>query len=491
MNILSIDQGTTSSRAIIFDELFNEKAKSAYPVKQIYPEPGYVEHDPLQILESQYHAISDVVKSCAEKIDCIGITNQRETVIVWNKKNGVPIFNAIVWQCRRTADICEKMVRDGYSDTVKNKTGLNVDAYFSGTKIKWILDNVEGARKMAKDGNLLCGTVDCWLIWKLTGKHVTDVTNASRTMLFNINSLQWDREICEYFDIPMKMLPEVVDNSGIIGYVKFDSDIPKEIHGVPVCSSIGDQQAALFGQCCYNIGSVKNTYGTGCFTLMNIGKSIILDKKLLTSIGWKIKDQLVYSLEGSVFNAGSSIQWLRDELGIISSAHECDILAESVNSSNGVVFVSAFTGLGAPHWDMYARGSLFGLTRGSGKAHICRAVLEGIAYQVYDLVSTMSTVSNIPIPILKVDGGASVSNFMMQFQSDIINCPIERPDYIESTSLGAAMMAKSALVGLDFDELTKNRRVERVFKPEISDQERASSILKWNKAIEASNIFKI
>ena len=490
MRILSIDQGTTSSRTIVFDESFNEIAKSAYPVRQIYPIPGYVEHDPKQILESQLNSVNDVLSVISEKIDCIGITNQRETVIVWNKISGEPIYNAIVWQCRRTAPICEKIISDGYEDIIKQKTGLNVDAYFSGTKIKWILDNVNGAREMAKNGLLLCGTIDCWLIWNLTGKHVTDATNASRTMLYNINTLRWDNELCDYLEIPMSMLPEVVDNSGVIGYVKESESIPEKLWNVPICSSIGDQQAALFGQCCFDVGNVKNTYGTGCFTLMNTGDSVINDKKLLTSVGWKIKDELVYALEGSVFNAGSSIQWLRDELGIINNAHECDTYAETVDDSNGVIFVSAFTGLGAPHWDMYARGSLLGITRGTGKAHICRAVLEGIAFQVYDLINSMIKSSETDVSILKVDGGASVSDFMMQFQADLLGCPIERPSYVESTALGAAMMAKIALCGFDINELKNNRCIQKVFYPSINSEKREELLSKWNAAIESTKSFK-
>ncbi|MGM9636381.1 MAG: glycerol kinase GlpK [Eubacteriales bacterium] len=490
MRILALDQGTTSSRAILFDEKGNPLASASCPLTQYYPNPGWVEHDPMEIFSTQMSAAETVLQNVTDKIDGIGISNQRETVIVWDRETGLPIQNAIVWQCRRTADLAEELIRKGYSEAVKQTTGLKIDAYFSATKIRWILDHNRDARERAKRGELLCGTVDSWLIWKLTGRHVTDVTNASRTMLFDIRTLCWDPMLCGLLDIPMSMLPEIIPNCGVIAKVKRDPSIPEALWSVPICASIGDQQAALFGQACFEAGDVKNTYGTGCFTLMNIGEKPVFDENIVTTVAWKIGDQVTYALEGSVFNAGSSIQWLRDELHLISTAHECDLLAESVDSTGGVTFVSAFTGLGAPHWDMYARGTLVGLTRGSGRAEICRAVLEGIAFQVYDLAVAMEKGSGCPITTLRVDGGASVSNFMMQFQADLLNVPVDRPVNVESTALGAASLALLALEGCTFDELPAIRTCDRIFLPAIDKTRRDKELDRWYKAVESAKKFE-
>lgn len=490
MKILALDQGTTSSRAILFDEKGNPLASSSCPLTQYYPKPGWVEHDPMEIFSTQMSAAQTVLQNSSVHIDGIGISNQRETVIVWDRETGLPIQNAIVWQCRRTADLAEELIRKGYSEAVKQTTGLKIDAYFSATKIRWILDHNKDARERAKRGELLCGTVDSWLIWKLTGRHVTDVTNASRTMLFDVRKLCWDPMLCGLLDIPMSMLPEIISNCEIIEKVKSDPSIPEALWSVPICSSIGDQQAALFGQACFEAGDVKNTYGTGCFTLMNIGDTPVFDENIVTTVAWKIGDQVTYALEGSVFNAGSSIQWLRDELHLISTAHECDLLAESVDSTGGVTFVSAFTGLGAPHWDMYARGTLVGLTRGSGRAEICRAVLEGIAFQVYDLAAAMEKGSGCPITTLRVDGGASVSNFMMQFQADLLDVPVDRPVNVESTALGAATLALLALGGTTFDDLPAIRTCDRIFLPSFDTKRRSLELTRWNKAVQAAKMFE-
>ena len=446
--ILALDQGTTSSRAILFSRAGEIVSTASKDLGQIFPAPGMVEQNPMEILSSQIYSLKRAVEDKSispSEIAAVGITNQRETVIVWEKESGKPICNAIVWQCRRTADYCENLKARGLADYIKNITGLPIDAYFSGTKIKWILDNVQGARQMAEEGRLLAGTVDSWLIWNLSGRklHITDVSNASRTMLFDINKLEYSKKLCETMGIPMNMLPKVVSTSEIYGEI--DCDALPEYKGIPICSAVGDQQASLFGQCCFGAGDTKNTYGTGCFTLMNIGSKPILSENLITTVGWKIGKQIVYAAEGSVFNAGSSIKWLRDELGIIKTPAECDTLAETINDNGGVYFVSAFTGLGAPHWDMYARGTLVGLTRGSGRAHICRAVLEGIAYQVTDLVRAMEKEFGCPITVIKVDGGASVSRFLMQFQSDMLRIDVKRPLVTEATAFGAALLAGLAV----------------------------------------------
>ncbi len=489
--VIALDQGTTSSRAIIFDKNCRVRGKAQFPLPQHYPHPGWVEHDPMEILSTQLLALSSVFEKSgisAEDIGGIGITNQRETAIVWEKATGRPIYNAIVWQCRRTADICEDLVRDGLAPYIQEKTGLIVDAYFSGTKFKWILDKVPGARDRAENGELLCGTVDSWLIWNLTGGavHVTDYSNASRTMLFDIHTLAWDETLCTRLGIPMAMLPEPVPNSRVYGYVAPGIKGLELLDGVPICGSAGDQQAALFGQCCFRPGQAKNTYGTGCFTLLNTGsKPAENAKNLLSTVAWSLGGETTYCLEGSVFNAGSSIQWLRDELGLISSAHECDILAESVEDNGGVYVVSAFTGLGAPYWDMYARGAIVGLTRGAKKAHIARATLEGIAFQVYDLISAMRQETGIDLKQLRVDGGAAVSDFMMQFQADILQTDILRPASLETTALGAAGLAGLACgIWQDAADLETHAETERVFAPEMPPEKAEKLIAKWHKAVQ-------
>lgn len=488
MAILALDQGTTSSRAILFDRSFCPLGQKNIPITQHYPHEGWVEHDAEEIFQSQMQAVSDLLAEVSDEIDCIGITNQRETTILWNRETGKPIAPAIVWQCRRTAPKCEELSAEGWENAVKQTTGLPIDAYFSGTKIAWLLESCREAKCLAAEGKLLFGTVDCWLIWKLTGNHVTDVTNASRTMLMNVSTLQWDAEICNRLGIPMGILPKIVDNAGKFGRVKEDPAIPVALWGKQVTASAGDQQAALFGQACFTLGDTKNTYGTGCFALMNIGSNPIFNDKLITTVGWKIGDAITYALEGSVFNGGSSIQWLRDELKLISTAKECDLLAQQVESSGGVVFVPAFTGLGAPHWDMYARGALLGITRGTNRCHVCRAVLEGIAYQSAELINAMESASGITVGSLKVDGGASVSVPMMQFQSDLLNIPVDRPAVIESTALGAAMLASIGIGLYTMDELAKIRVSDRIFTP--SGRSVTEGFARWQAAIRAVQAYE-
>lgn len=487
--ILSLDQGTTSSRAILFSRAGEIVSTAGQDFRQIFPTPGWVEQDPMDILESQITSVKKAVEKAGvspSEIAAVGITNQRETVIVWDKFTGKPVFNAIVWQCRRTAEYCENLKERGLADYIRNITGLPIDAYFSGTKIKWILDNVPGARQRAEAGELLAGTVDSWLIWNLTGGkcHITDVSNASRTMLFDINTCTYSEKLCETLTVPIAMLPKVVSSSEVYGEIS--TDLLPEFHGIPICSAVGDQQASLFGQCCFNAGDAKNTYGTGCFTLMNIGDKPVLSKNLITTIGWQIGAKTIYAAEGSVFNAGSSIKWLRDELSIISKPSECDKLAESLPDNGGVYFVSAFTGLGAPHWDMYARGTLTGLTRGTGKAHICRAVLEGIAYQVTDLVRAMEKEFSCPITGIRVDGGASVSDFMMQFQSDLLRIEVRRPPITEATAFGAACLAGLA-VGFwaDTNEIAKmvEQNGYKSFNPVMPLAEVNTLYENWQNAI--------
>ena len=489
--VIALDQGTTSSRAIIFDAKGTPVTIAQYPFPQIYPKPGWVEHDPMVILESQFRALSEAFeKSGLSPTDIagIGITNQRETTIVWDKNTGKPVYNAIVWQCRRTASICDELKAEGLEEYVRSKTGLLIDAYFSGTKIKWILDNVEGAREKAENGELLFGNIDSWLIWNLTGGkvHVSDYSNCSRTMIFDIDELKWDEKLCERLGIPMSMLPNPVPSSMIYGYVAERMTGLESLAGTPICGSAGDQAAALIGQGCIKPGQAKNTYGTGCFTLMNAGeKSVRSSSGLVTSVAWSINGETTYALEGSVFNAGSSIQWLRDELGILGNAAECEFLAQSVEDNGGVYLVSAFTGLGAPRWDMYARGAIVGLTRGSTKAHIARAALEGIAYQVKDLLDAMEKDINMELSVLRVDGGASVNNFLLQFQSDILQKPIDRPKMVETTAFGAAFLAGLAVgVWSSPDDICNIRESERVFEPEMS-VEKAQKLHKvWLKAVE-------
>lgn len=491
--VIALDQGTTSSRAIVFDTNGAPVTIAQYPFPQIYPKPGWVEHDPMVILETQFRALAEAYeKSELSPTDIagIGITNQRETTIVWDKKTGEPVYNAIVWQCRRTASICDALIAEGLGDYVRDKTGLLIDAYFSGTKIKWILDNVEGARERAERGELLFGNVDSWLIWNLTGgkAHVSDYSNCSRTMLFDINELKWDEVLCKKLGIPMSMLPEPVPSSMIYGKVAPGITGLEALAGVPVCGSAGDQAAALIGQGCIKKGQAKNTYGTGCFTLLNTGdQSVRSANGLVTSVAWSIDGKTTYALEGSVFNAGSSIQWLRDEVGLLATSSECEALATSVPDNGGVYLVSAFTGLGAPRWDMYARGAIVGLTRGSTKAHIARAALEGIAYQVKDLLDAMEDDAGEPLSVLRVDGGASVNNFMMQFQSDILRKPIDRPKMIETTAFGAAFLAGLAVgVWKNIDDISSIRESDRIFEPDMDLQEAQALHKKWLKAVERS-----
>ena len=488
--VMALDQGTTSSRCILFDQKGRICSVSQKEFKQEYPKSGWVEHDPMMILSTQVNVAKKAMEKLGidvEQIDSIGITNQRETTIVWNKHTGQPIYNAIVWQCRRTSNYIDELTKSGFDKIIKEKTGLIPDAYFSATKIKWILDNVEGARREAEEGNLLFGTVDTWLIWNLTRDeiHTTDYTNASRTMLFDINKLDWDEEILSRLDIPRKMLPELKPSSCIFGYTD------KEIFGreIPIAGVAGDQQAALFGQCGFGPGDVKNTYGTGCFLLMNTGVDPIKSEHgLLTTIAANQEgEDIQYVLEGSIFAAGATIQWLRDELEIIKTAAETDSIASLVGDSNGVYIVPAFTGLGAPYWDQYARGLIIGLTRGVNRKHLVRAALESIAYQTYDVIKAMEHDSGIEIRDLKVDGGASANNFLMQFQSDILNTGIKRPSCIETTALGAAYLAGLATgYWKDKDDIKENWELSYAFEPKMNDTKRQESIRGWKMAVARS-----
>ena len=486
--VIALDQGTTSSRAILFDRTGAIVSQGQYPLPQHYPQPGWVEHDPMDILRTQLMALAEAYEKAAVPpgdIAALGVTNQRETAVVWEKDTGRPVMNAIVWQCRRTAEECRRLEKSGIGDYVRQTTGLLLDAYFTGTKIAWILDHVPGARARAERGELLCGTVDSWLIWNLTGAHVSDYSNCSRTMLFDIDRLQWDETLCRALRVPMNILPRPVPNSQVYGKVKPGIRGIEALAGIPVAGAAGDQQAALFGQGCLAPGQAKNTYGTGCFTLMNTGEqSLRSENGLLTSVAWQLDGRTSYALEGSVFNAGSTIQWLRDELQLIGAAHETDLLAESVPDNGGVYLVSAFTGLGAPHWDMYARGAILGLTRGATKAHIARAALEGIAYQVADLVSTMEKDLQRPLDSLWVDGGASVSDFMMQFQADLLRCSIYRPAMVETTAAGAAYLAGLA-VGLwdSPEEILGSRRLESVFAPRMPLEQAQEYRRQWHRAV--------
>lgn len=492
--ILSLDQGTTSSRAILFDRQGQIAAKAQYEFTQIYPKPGWVEHDPEEILRSEYRAIADALIDGgieAKEIAAIGITNQRETTVLWDKTTGKPVYNAVVWQCRRTSDMAKRIIDDKeLRNYIKSHTGLVVDAYFSATKIRWILDNCEEARMLAKEGKLLFGTIETWLIWKLTGgkAHVTDYSNAWRTMLFDVDKLCWDEYICERLGIPMSILPEVVPSSQVYGEVV--SGIPglESLAGIPVAGAIGDQQAALFGQACFRPGQAKNTYGTGCFLLMNTGgKRVKSENNLLTGIAWGIDGRVEYCIEGSAFNAGSVIQWLRDELKMIKTASECDRLAETVPDANGVYFVPAFTGLGAPYWDMYARGTIVGITRGVNQQHFARAVLESIAFQMTDLLEAMKADADMELTELRVDGGASVSNIMMQIQANMIETTVNRPKVVETTALGAAYCAGLA-VGFwsGRAEIEGIREVSREFVPQLRKEERDIIYAGWKKAVERS-----
>jgi glycerol kinase len=491
--ILALDQGTTSSRTIVFDKKGNIVSKAQFEFTQIYPKSGWVEHDPYEIWESQLHSLQVALQNGninPEEIAAVGITNQRETTIVWERETGKPVYNAIVWQCRRTAPICEKLKEMGLEPYVKEHTGLLIDAYFSATKIKWILDNVPEARTLANENKLCFGTVETWLIWNLTNKqvHVTDYSNASRTMLFDIEKLQWDETLCNKLGIPMSMLPEVKESSAIYGEIADNIPGLSSLAGIPIGGAIGDQQSALFGQACFNAGQAKNTYGTGCFLLMNTGDKRIHSKnQLIEGIAWGLNGKVTYDLEGSAFNAGSVIKWLRDELRMISEPSECDFLAESVPDSNGIYLVPAFTGLGAPYWDMYARGCIVGLTRGTNRAHFARAVLESITYQVTDLIDAMSKDSEILISEIRVDGGASVSNVMLQIQADMSGAKVNRPKLVETTALGAAYMAGLA-VGFwsSLEEIETDREVDRIFIPNVNTDKREKMLKGWHKAVKCS-----
>ena len=491
--ILALDQGTTSSRAILFDRSGRVAAMAQQTFPQHYPQPGWVEHDPLELWESQRSVAAMALRKLGPdaRIAGIGITNQRETTILWDKATGEPVYNAIVWQCRRTAAICDKLKETpGMAETIAEKTGLVIDAYFSGTKLKWLLDNVPGARERAERGELLFGTVETWLIWRLTGgaAHVTDYSNASRTMLFNIHTLAWDEELCRLLDIPMCLLPRPVSNSEIYGTVVPGIEGLEALAGIPVCGAAGDQQSALFGQGCHERGQAKNTYGTGCFTLMNVGGRAVRSRAgLVTSVAWSLGGKTIYALEGSVFNAGSAIQWLRDELGLIGTSHECDLLAESVPDAGGVYLVPAFTGLGAPYWDMYARGCIVGVTRGTTRAHIARAVLEAIAFEVTDLMNAMRQDAGCEITVLRVDGGASVSDVMLRFQSDLLRIPVDRPKMVETTAFGAAALAGLA-VGFwqSTDEVRALRVSDRVFSPERAQAECDEKYRLWKRAVSCA-----
>lgn len=487
--IMALDQGTTSSRCIIYNKKGEVMSIAQKEFTQIYPKAGWVEHDAMEIWSTQIGVAQEAmykINAGYKNIEAIGITNQRETAVIWDRETGKPIYNAIVWQCRRTAEFCDSLKEKGLSGIFKDKTGLLIDAYFSATKIKWILDNVDGARERAERGELLFGTIESWLIWKLTmGRvHVTDYSNASRTMLFNINTLEWDPEILMELNIPAAILPAPKPSSYVYGM----TDVTIFGGEIPISGAAGDQQAALFGQTCFNQGDVKNTYGTGCFLLMNTGEKPVKSLHgLLTTIAWGIEGKVQYALEGSVFVAGAAIQWLRDELKLIERSSDTEQLAMEVTDTNGVYLVPAFVGLGAPYWDPYARGTLVGLTRGANKNHIVRAVLESIAYQTNDVLSAMEEDAGIKLSSLKVDGGACANNFLMQFQSNIINVPVKRPANIETTALGAAYLAGLA-VGYwkNRDDVLENWQLSRIFTPMMEEENRTSLLTGWNKAVKAS-----
>ena len=488
--ILTLDEGTTSARAVLFDKGGNAVSAAQREFKQIYPQPGFVEHDPVEIFSVQYAAVTEAITAIgasAEEIAAVGVTNQRETTIIWDKNTGEPIYNAIVWQCRRTSEMCDKLRADGLEEYIRKTTGLRIDAYFSATKIKWILDNVPGARDRAENGELLFGTVDTWLIWKLSGGkiHVTDRTNAARTMLYDIHSLTWDKRILEILQIPKCMLPEVRSSSEIYGDVNI---LGAEI---PVSGIAGDQQAALFGQKCFCEGDIKNTYGTGCFLLMNTGAAAFESKNgLITTIAADAGDNICYALEGSVFVGGAVIQWLRDELGLIASAAESEKAALSVPDSSGVYIVPAFAGLGAPYWDMYARGTICGLTRGSGKNHIIRACLEAIAYQTNDLITALKADTGLPINHIRADGGAAANNFLMQFQADISDVGVIRPAQTEATAAGAAYLAGLAVsFWNNKNEILRLPDKQTEFKPAITAKRREALTDGWKRAVHSTKAF--
>jgi glycerol kinase len=482
--IIAIDQGTTSSRTVLFNDRAAIENISQMETRQIYPENGWVEQDPEEIYKTQIKTLKDVISDkgiSVDKLAAIGITNQRETTIVWNKKTGKPVYNAIVWQDLRTSDYCKRLQIEGHEKMIKEKTGLVIDSYFSATKIKWILDHVKEARDLAQKGELLFGTVDTWILWNMTkGEvHATDYSNASRTMIFNINTLQWDEELLELFDIPLAMLPEVKESGTHFGDYEFDGK------KIPVTGIAGDQQAALFGQACFKKGETKNTYGTGCFLLMNTGKKPqFSDNGMLTTIAWGLNGKVYYALEGSVFIGGAAVQWLRDGLKIIETAEETEQNALEVKDNYAVIVVPAFSGLGAPYWDMDARGAIYGITRGTTTKHLIKATLESIAYQSMDLINAMQEDSKIKLRSLKVDGGASANNYLMQFQADILNKTVEKADIIESTALGAAYLAGLGAGLWNKEDILSHRKIDKVFQPEMEQEKRNTLIKKWHKAIE-------
>lgn len=487
--VMALDSGTTSNRCILFNEQGEMCSVAQKEFTQYFPKPGWVEHDAEEIwstqLEVAQQAMSNI-NATAGDIAAIGITNQRETAIVWDKETGAPIYHAIVWQCRRTSEYCDSLKDKGLTDKFREKTGLVIDAYFSGTKVKWILDNVEGAKERAEKGELLFGTVETWLIWKLTkgAVHVTDYSNASRTMLYNINTLEWDDEILAELDIPKCMLPEAKPSSCVYG----NADAGFFGAPIPIGGAAGDQQSALFGQTCFTEGEAKNTYGTGCFLLMNTGEKPVFSKNgLVTTIAWGLDGKVNYALEGSIFVAGAAIQWLRDEMRLIDSSPDSEYMAQKVDDTNGCYVVPAFTGLGAPHWDQYARGTIVGLTRGVNKYHIIRATLDSLAYQVNDVLTAMKADSGIELAALKVDGGASANNFLMQTQANISNAPVNRPQCVETTAMGAAYLAGLAVgYWANKEEVLKNWAIDRVFEPEISAEQREKMVKGWDKAVKYS-----
>lgn len=487
--VMALDAGTTSNRAILFNEKGQICSVAQKEFRQIFPKPGWVEHDANEIWSTQLGVCVEAMSkigATAEDIAAIGITNQRETVVVWDKKTGEPVHNAIVWQCRRTSEYCDELVKKGLTDTFREKTGLIIDAYFSGTKLRWILENVPGVRERAEAGELLFGTIETWLIWRLTKGtvHVTDYSNASRTMLFNIKSLTWDDDILKELNIPKCMLPTPLPNSYVYGLTD-DSFFGGQI---PIAGAAGDQQSALFGQTCFNEGDAKNTYGTGCFLLMNTGEKPIYSKNgLVTTIAWGIDGKVNYALEGSIFVAGAAIQWLRDEMRLIDSAADSEYMAGKVKDTNGCYVIPAFTGLGAPHWDQYARGTIVGLTRGVNKYHIIRATLESIAYSANEVIKAMESDSGVKLTSLKVDGGASANNFLMQTQADIAGAPVKRPSCVETTAMGAAYLAGLA-VGYwkSKEDVISNQSIDATFEPSISDEERNARISGWSKAVKQS-----
>ncbi len=496
--IMTLDEGTTSARTIIYDKKGNMISVAQKEFTQIFPKEGWVEHDAVEIWSTQMGVAQEALLRAGltyEDIDSIGITNQRETAIVWDKNTGEPVYNAIVWQCRRTAEFCDGLKEKGYTDMIRQKTGLLIDPYFSGTKVRWILENVPGARDKAEKGELLFGTIETWLIWKLTGgkAHVTDYSNASRTMMFNINTLEWDDEILEILDVPKSMLPKAMPSSCVYG-----ETIPNIFGGpIKIAGACGDQQSALFGQTCFKVGEAKNTYGTGAFLLMNIGeKPILSDNGLVTTIAWGLDGKVYYALEGSVFVCGAAIQWLRDEVNILENSPQSEEMALSVDTNGGMYVVPAFTGLGAPYWDPYARGAIFGITRGTNKYHLVRATLESLAYQVKDLIDSMNQDlqdtaegaggidKSLGLSTLRVDGGASANNFLMQFQSDILDCPVVRPVCIETTSLGAAYLAGLATGYWESQQdILDNWQIERKFTPDMTEEKRDELLKGWKKAV--------